>query len=407
MLGLTRRWAGIRAQSGDPTPRAYPEGSIYPRRSRNGYNFTFQVDPQVERFDIQIEGYTPAGQGEAVEWDGQIHRSLSFVQIPTGKLKVIVSGLTLTGDPITWQGQWSPDVLRTDLAASPTPQPGLCLTQDPVNQLSPLPNAFAHGKALFYEKIGETGKWGLVLYNLDGSGRQVVVPEGNWGALSPDGKQVAYSSLDNTIHIVQVDAAASTVSDQVLPKASGFNIHWSPDGKQLGYIHLGNGIVDSAAIASVDGAEVRQVSDLSYETIIGWSPDGARLYFAIPYTGGTAWKIHAYETTSGILNELFTIENGTPKFLNPQLSPDGQWIAYRGRDNSSVYLVHPDGSGMHLFAENTRAVGIAWSSSGWLGMSSQAPDSSESRMILVTPGGCEAYRLPDALHGEMQGLYLP
>jgi hypothetical protein len=31
--------------------------------SRNGYNFTFQVDPQVENFDIQIEGFTPGGWG--------------------------------------------------------------------------------------------------------------------------------------------------------------------------------------------------------------------------------------------------------------------------------------------------------------------------------------------------------
>ncbi len=205
---------------------------------------------------------------------------------------MIVSGLTLAGKPVTWQGQWSPATPRTDLAASPTPQPGLCLTQDTIDHLPPLPAAMAQGKALFYEKIDGTEKWGLVLYNLNGSGKQVVVPEGNWGALSPDGKQVAYSGTDGAIHIVQVD----TQAERVLPKASGFNIHWSPDGKQLGYIHLSNGIIDSAAIASVDGAEVRQVSDLSYETIIGWSPDGARLYFAVPYTGGAAWKVYDYET---------------------------------------------------------------------------------------------------------------
>ena len=379
--------------------------------SRNGYNFTFKVDPQVENFDIQIEGFTPGGWGGSGKWDGQINRSLSFVTIPTGKLKVIVSGLTLIGDPITWTGQWSPETPRTDLAAGPTPQPGLCLTQDNIDQLpplpAPLPATFAQGKGLFYEKIDGTEKWGLVLYNLDGSGKQVVVPEGNWGALSPDGKQVAYSGTDGAIHIVQVDAAVSNIADQVLPKVSGFNIHWSPDGKQLGYIQLGNGVIDSAAIASVDGSQVKQVSALSYETIIGWSPDGAKLYFATPYTGGAAWKVFAYETGSGVTQELFTIENGTPKFLSPKLSPDGQWIAYRGKDNSSVYLVHPDGSGMHLLVENAGVNGLEWSLSGWLGLSLRKPNSSESRIVLVKPDGCEAYRSPDTLHGELQGLYLP
>ena len=37
-----------------------------------------------------------------------------------------------------------------------------------------------------------------------------------------------------------------------------------------------------------------------------------------------------------------------------------------GRDNSSVYLVHPDGSDMHLVLDNVGATGIEWSRSGWL-----------------------------------------
>ncbi len=148
----------------------------------------------------------------------------------------------------------------------------MCLNQDTIDQLAPLPAALAQGKALFYEKIEDTNKWGLVLYKLDGSDKQVVVPEGNWGALSPDGKQVAYSGTDGAIHLVQVDTGA----EQILPKASGFDIHWSPDARQLGYIHLGDGMIDSAAIANIDGSQVQLASNLSYESLIGWSPDGAR-----------------------------------------------------------------------------------------------------------------------------------
>ena len=93
--------------------------------SRNGYNFLFKVDPQMDNFDIQIERLSPGGWGGAVKmgWENLIAALVSSV-IPTGKLKVIVSGLTLTGDPLTWTGQWSPETPRTDLAANPTPQPG-------------------------------------------------------------------------------------------------------------------------------------------------------------------------------------------------------------------------------------------------------------------------------------------
>lgn len=242
-----------------------------------------------------------------------------------------------------------------------------------------------------------------MLYNLDGSQKQVVVPNGNWGALSPDGSKVAYSSSDNGIHLVDVDSQI----DQVIQNSSGFDIHWSPDGTQIAYIGIGNGTIDSAFIAKADGSQVRQISDWSYETILGWSPDGTQLYFAAPFTGGAAWKVYSYDIASGTAQERFTIENGTPKFLNPKLSPDGNWIAYRGRDNSSLYLVHPDGSDMHLVLDNVGVVGIEWSWSGWLGVSLNKGYSDESTVVLFKPDGCEAYLLPTILHGDLEGLFTP
>jgi len=372
--------------------------------SRGGYSFDFQVDPKVYSASVQIAGYTPnggGGGGGGGLTNGEFNTSLSYAQLPSGVLTVNVSGLTLIGDSIIWQGQWSPASPRTDLPANPTPQSGLCLTADSLAQLQPAPSTMANGKALIYEKL-DTGTWGLAVYNLDGSQKQVVVPNGNWGALSPDGSQVAYSASDNGIHIV--DLASQT--EKVLPGAGGFNLHWSPDGKQIAYVGMGDGVINSVFVITTDGTPARQISDLSYESVIGWSPDG-KLYFVAPYTGGAAWKVYSYDFASGTLQERFTIENGTPKFLNPKLSPDGNWIAYRGRDNSSLYLVHPDGSDMHLVLDNVGAVGIEWSWSGWLGVSLRMTNSDESTIVLIKPDGCEAYLLPAVLHGDLEGLFTP
>jgi hypothetical protein len=371
--------------------------------SRNGYNFSFQGDPTVISADIQIDGYTPTGHGWGRGLDpGGFDTSLSFTQFPTGLLTVTLSNLTVTGETLTWQGQWSPSAPRTDLPANPTPQTGLCLTTDALSQLKPIPTALSNGKALIYEKIDDTGNWGLVVYKLDVIQKQVVVSRGNWGALSPDGNKVAYSASDNGIHVVDI----SSMTNQLIPNTSGFDIHWSPDGTQLAYIGMGNGAVNSAFIVKTDGTMVRQISSLSYETIIGWSPDGTQLSFAVPFTGGAAWKVYSYDLESGSSQELFTIENGTPKFLNPKLSPDGKWIAYRGRDNSSLYLVHTDGTDMHLVLDNVGAEGITWTSSGWLGVSLYNTNSSNGLVILFKPDSCEAYLLPE-LHGELDGIYLP
>ncbi len=370
--------------------------------SRNGYNFSFQGDLKVISADIQIDGYTPTGHGWGRGLNaGSFDTSLSFARFPSGLLRVTLSNLTIAGETLTWQGQWSPSTPRIDLPANQTPIPGLCLAADSLAKLQPAPPALSNGKVLVYEKL-DTGKWGLMLYTLDGSLKQVVVTNGNWGALSPDGSKVAYSASDNGIHLVDVN----TMTEQVIQNASGFNIQWSPDGTQIAYISMGNGAVNSAFIAKVDGTMVRQVSKLSYETIVGWSPDGAQLYFAAPFTGGAAWKVYSYDLASDTAIELFTIENGTPKFLNPNLSPDGQWIAYRGRDNSSLYLVHPDGSDMHLVMDNAGVSGIAWLSSEWLGVSLMQANTTEQTQVLLQLNSCSAYLLP-AIHGNLEGFQAP
>jgi Tol biopolymer transport system component len=72
--------------------------------------------------------------------------------------------------------------------------------------------------------------------------------------------------------------------------------------------------------------------------------------------------VRAIDAATGEGRELFTIENGTTKFLSPALSPDGQWIAYRGADNSSLYLVRLDGSDEHRIM--TGVGQVVWSRSG-------------------------------------------
>lgn len=371
--------------------------------SRNGYSFFFTVDPEVYGAGVEIVDHTAnggGGGGSGGLTDGKFNRSVSFSSLPTGVLRVIVSNLTLISDPMTWQGEWSPATVRTDLPANPTPQPGVCLDVNNIEQLQPAPANLTNGIALMYEPIENTDKWGLVLYNLDGNGKQVLATDASWGSISTDGKKMAYPD-ENGFHVIDL----ATKNEQLLAGANGFNLNWSPDGKQIAFIKLGDGDIDSLFTVNLDGSGVHKVSDWSYQSIVGWSPDG-KLYSVVPYTGGAAWKVYSFDLATAASQELFTIENGTPKFLNPQLSADGKWIAYRGRDNSSVYLVHPDGSDMHLVIDNAGVVGIEWSRSGWLVVSLGQTGTTDGKVILLNPESCQAYLLP-GLHGQIEGLYLP
>lgn len=157
-------------------------------------------------------------------------------------------------------------------------------------------------------------------------------------------------------------------------------------------------------VIGLDGSSRRQVTDQAYASVIGWSPDSAQIYVAIPFSGGSPWKVRAIDAATGEWRDLFTIENGTPKFLSPALSPDGQWIAYRGADNSSLYLVRLDGADMHLVMTGVRQV--VWSRSGWMGVTVASPDPEQLRVLLLQPESCRVYLLP-SLHGYLEALYVP
>lgn len=68
----------------------------------------------------------------------------------------------------------------------------------------------------------------------------------------------------------------------------------------------------------------------------------------------------AYDIESDETEELFTIQNGTIKFLDPQISPDGKWLSYRGVDNSSLYLVSLDGETERLILDDAHVVKHIW-----------------------------------------------
>ncbi len=117
--------------------------------SRGGYSFRFQGD-KIYGVGVAIAGFTASGGGGGSSPEGMINVNVSYAQIPTGVLKIILSHLMVTGDPLTWEGQWTPANPRIDF---PPPPPGICLDASSVAGLSPFPPDLAEGKVLIYEQL--------------------------------------------------------------------------------------------------------------------------------------------------------------------------------------------------------------------------------------------------------------
>jgi len=370
--------------------------------ARNGYAFKIESGPEVYSVSVDIKGYTAAGGGgggESGVTGGTFYTSLDYAEMPTGKLTVNVSNMALVEDRVTWEGEWSPSAPRTDLA-DVTPQPGLCLTADDIARL-PLAPADLVGRALVYEPLAGGDSWGMVLYDLAAGARRVLVADGVRGALSPDGTQMAYPAQDG-IRIIDIDTAAEKV---IQLAGAGYDLHWSPDGMEIAFI---GSSAEGVYIVRSDGSGVRRVSDASYASVIGFSPDGARLYLAVMFTGGSAWMVRVVDVASGAAQDLVTIENGSRKTLAAALAPDEEWIAYRGRDNSSLFVMHTDGSAVHLVMEQPALAisGVRWTASGWLGVSLMNTEDVQRTLVIVKPESCQALRLPMG-QGELEGLWIP
>jgi hypothetical protein len=370
--------------------------------SRNGYSFSFLTDPRVYGASVQIQDHQAnggGGGGGGGLTGGRFSASLAYEQIPAGRVTIQLSNLTIVSDPLTWQGQWSPAFPVDHAGAEPTPQPGLCLPSESLDEVPAAPPGLFRGLALVYRQLEGSDEWGEVLLDLETGGEQVVIPGGSRGDLSPDGSRLTYSAPDG-IRIKDIAGGEEILTEAV----GGYDLHWSPDGSQIAYI---GGSSIGTYVIEPDGTGARQISNQSYEAVIGWAPDGVEIYVAIPFTGGAAWQVRAVNATTLAWRDLFIIENGSAKSLSAALTPDGSWIAYRSRDHTGVFLVRPNGEEAHPVLERvTQGIsGIVWGRGGWLGVSVIDSSGGDRILVLVQPETCLAYAIP-TVQGDLEGLHL-
>ncbi len=247
------------------------------------------------------------------------------------------------------------------------------------------------------------------LWIVDAEGTRVrELTRGSWRDSSPvwapDGKRVAFlSDRDGTtqLHIMYVDTGEIAQLTRGLRNVS--SIAWSPDGKQMAFTQFmpdedpilsvqlpkrprgadwarppvlvdrltwardGQGPVEKGythvfLVDGVLGGTPRQITDGNFNhTNPAWSRDGQTIYVSgirkpdAEYERGDS-EIYAIDLKTGAIRVL-TDREGPDN--NPELSPDGQWIAYSGYDDknftstlASLYLMDKNGGAKRLWAGN-------------------------------------------------------
>lgn len=364
----------------------------------DGYSFRIDPGKNMSEVSVQIEGYQANGSGGGGgTTNGKVFTtSHIYSNLPKGELTILFSNPRSASPTKTWQVEWQPETIRQfPLIAEPSTT---CLNADTIQNINPLPSGF-NGKVVLTQLNPQLQ---IVLAGMDGSLQQVLAAGSGRAALTQDSTRLAYTTEDG-IKIQDLASGEFTVIAGVF----GRDLHWSQDGSQIAYVNSGD--LYGMFLINSDGKNPKQLSNLGYESIAGWSPDGSHLYYAIPGSSGDGFLLRSVDVSTGNSQDLFVIENSSRKAPMPAVSPDGKWIVYRASDNSSLYIKGLDGSPTRLLLDNpaTAINGIAWDKeSHLLGVSLITPEYPDGEIILITPDSCETYRLP-GLSGELDGVFIP
>jgi len=326
-----------------------------------------EPDPALQAFQMDISGAegemlgNSSAGGSHPDDSGNVITTVLTDGPISGPVTLTIRSVGLRGP---WSAVWNPPA-GTQPAPESTPIPEACLTLDGWRQqVAEGPVALPQGvggRVVAYGPVNGAERYVVYSANLDGSDLRVL-GEGTWPAISPDGSRSAYSGPDG------LDIADNATGELVhVPSTVEGDYHplWSPDGAQIAFVRVAD---LNIYVMNADGSGLRQVTrGVEYELLAGWSPDGAKLYYAGLSEDGQILK--AIDLATGEVEDLFTVG---PKDV-PSISPDGAWVAYAdrvfGEMGYGLFVSPLDGSSRRLLAklEHWTIDGHLWSPDGnWL-----------------------------------------
>jgi hypothetical protein len=267
----------------------------------------------------------------------------------------------------------------------------------PVSPPSPQPIVpHANGQILFRIGGGDGPSWTDTIQP-DGTGRRTFIPPEEYSSnktWSPDGAQLAYvdlavggsKSADGYPHFAIMVADADGSNARELSR--GVNdrwppwLTWSPDGTQIAFSSLppddpsdncipGGDFMcpTDIYVMNVDGSGIHRITNdpmAEFQPI--WSPDGTRIAF-VRQTDATSSATGVFVMDADGSNRMEVAVTDEGSNFSPSWSPDGSQLVFSSIRNEDwqIDVVNADGSGEHPILAHRGAVGgSVWSPDGRL-----------------------------------------
>lgn len=194
----------------------------------------------------------------------------------------------------------------------------------------------------------------LVWVNRQGREEPIKAPARPYAVvrLSPDGTRVALDLRDQTSDIWTLDLGRQTLTPLNLDSGVDMSPVWTPDGRRIIWASSRGGGNPNVYWQAADGtgAAARLTTHLNAQFPTSVSPDGTLLAFFGTQTAmdtplgvarpgsGTSLNISVLMLDGSSAPATRPLIESAAAKLNPEISPDGQWIAYQSDESGQVQI---------------------------------------------------------------------
>jgi eukaryotic-like serine/threonine-protein kinase len=268
---------------------------------------------------------------------------------------------------------------------------------------------------------------------------------------SPDGKMVAYSTVDEELDVINIDGTAGHKIASV--RGIDGNLNWSPDGKAIRFDRY-NSIWEIASSGTNLHSPLQSWPSSDQRCCGRWSPDGKFYAFLGPGPAGPASQVYVlderrglfrrpatepFQLTSGPIDwdapifssdgkkmfatgathagELVRFDSKSNQFqpflggMSADLtafSKDGQYVAYVSYPDGILWRANRDGSDrVQLTAPPLKPQSVAWSPDGsQLAFMAKSPEGARI-WIVAAQGGSAKRLLPEDRASETDPSWSP